>query len=136
MLATLGRYRVSLVTIAYDSPLSLTAAVAKWDANGLLELVRGACEMILVGCFHVLLGALRRVVADTRTPLRLVSDGRQGHVAECAPPVRNRPWCQTRLQGALASSAPWREKGNSRRGPVTPLFILSSLLRSSHRTRM
>ena len=65
MLTTLGRYRVSLVTIAYDSPLSLTAAVAKWDANGLLELVRGKCGMLLVGSFLVLLGAPPRVLSDT-----------------------------------------------------------------------
>lgn len=40
MLDILGKYRVALVTVSYDSPLSLKATVAKWDANGLFPLVR------------------------------------------------------------------------------------------------
>ena len=59
MLTTLGRYRVSLVTVAYDSPQSLTAAVAKWDANGLLELVRGAFGSVMISaCLRYFGGSL------------------------------------------------------------------------------
>jgi hypothetical protein len=39
MLDVLGKYRVSLVTISYRSPLSLEAAAAKWEKSGLLDLV-------------------------------------------------------------------------------------------------
>ena len=87
MLDVLGRYRVSLITVSWDSPLSLAGAVAKWDANGLLDLVSG--PYIRLRMPHTPVTGARIASPNDTFSLSCHTDGRQDHVAERPPRERN-----------------------------------------------